>query len=372
MTASVAVVRCDDYADADFSVRQCLESIGGLGSIVRAGTRTLLKVNLVSAHEESRAVTTHPAIIAAVIKEVRKLGGLPCVGDSPALLSAEAVARKSGIARVCQTLGVPIINLDDPTTVMNPRAKRVRAFQLSRKLDEFDAIINIPKLKTHCLVGMTGAVKNMFGCIPGKLKTAQHLLHQSPLAFSEMLLDLYDTCPPQFSVVDAVIAMEGPGPGSGYPRKLGLVIAGNNALAVDAVCAKILGFTDNEVLLLELAKKRGLREASVEHIRICGERICDVAPGDVIKPRASATTHVPGFVMALGRRHLTARPVMVPSKCTRCLDCMRICAANAISIGPRVPLVDERKCIRCYCCQEVCPSHAVELKKGFLSGLFGA
>lgn len=366
------MARCSSYASAEPAVQECLDRLGGVSAFIRPGARTLLKVNLVSANDESRAVTTHPAIVSAVIRQVRMAGGIPFVGDSPALASAKTVARTAGIAKVCEEQGVPIVHLDEPVLVASSSARLVRAFRLSARLSQFDAIVSLPKLKTHCLVGMSGAVKNMFGCIPGKLKTAHHLMAPDPLAFSEMLLDLHDTIAPDLTIVDAIVGMEGPGPGAGDPRKFGLVIAGRSSVAIDTVCARVLGFADREVPTVWLAGRRAIPEAALESIEVRGHSISEVAIADLKKPRASATTYLPKVVMDLGKRYLTAGPALIPGRCVLCGDCLSICAARAVTMTRLGPRFSSSKCIRCYCCHEVCRARAIDLRGSLVSGFLDA
>ena len=363
MMSTVAVAKCHTYERAEVALERCLAELGGMGAFVRPGDRTLLKVNLVSGHDESRAVTTHPAIVSAVIRQVRNAGGIPFVGDSPALASAVAVARRAGIAKVCAEQHVSIVDLDEPVFVSAARAKR--AFRLSKQLRQFDVIVNIPKLKTHCLVGMTGAVKNMFGCIPGRLKTGHHLAQPGPIEFSEMLLALHDTVTPKLTVVDGVVGMEGPGPGAGDPRLFGVVVAGPSSIAVDTVCARILGFADKEVSTVWLAQQRNISEAALGNIEVRGEQIGEVAIANLKKPRSSVTTRLPGPLMNLGKRLLTPGPAVLQDRCLLCGDCMRICPARAVSMSGHGPRFDSRSCIRCYCCHEICPASAIILKGWF-------
>lgn len=363
MRSTVAVAKCNTYERAEAALERCLADLGGMGAFVRPGDRTLLKVNLVSGHDESRAVTTHPAIVSAVIRQVRNAGGIPFVGDSPALASAVAVARRAGIAKVCEELQAPIVDLDDPVFVTAAHAKR--AFRVSRQLRQFDVIVNIPKLKTHCLVGMTCAVKNMFGCIPGKLKTGHHLAQPDPIEFSEMLLTLHDTVAPHLTIVDGVLGMEGPGPGAGDPRLFGVLVAGPSSIAVDTVCARILGFADKEVSTVWLAQKQGIPGAVLGDIEVRGEPIAGVAVANLKKPRVSMTTRVPSLLMNLGKTLFTPGPALLQDRCLLCGDCMRICSARAVSMTDQGPRFDSKSCIRCYCCHEICPAGAITLKGWF-------
>jgi NAD-dependent dihydropyrimidine dehydrogenase PreA subunit len=226
-------------------------------------------------------------------------------------------------------------------------------------------IVNVPKLKTHCLVGMTGAVKNMFGCIPGKLKTGHHLAQPDRIEFSEMLLALHDTITPHLTVVDGVIGMEGPGPGAGDPRSFGVIVAGPSSIAVDTVCARILGFAGQEVSTVWLAQKRGIPEASLGNIEVRGEPIGEVAVTNLKKPRISLTSRLPRPLMNLGKRLLTPGPAVLQDRCLLCGDCLRICSARAVSLTGHGPRFDSRSCIRCYCCHEICPASAITLKGWF-------
>jgi ferredoxin len=195
------------------------------------------------------------------------------------------------------------------------------------------------------------------------------LIHQDPISFSDMLLDLYNTIKPNLTIVDAVVGMEGPGPGAGYPRRLGLVIAGVSSIAVDTVCAQILGFADKEVPTVWLAKKRGIKEADLENIDVIGERLRDVAIGDLKKPRTSAITLLPRFLMNLGKSFLTEKPTVLHDRCIGCANCESICSAQAIAMVELTPSFDYGKCIRCYYCHEICPSNAITLKASILSAL---
>jgi uncharacterized protein (DUF362 family)/Pyruvate/2-oxoacid:ferredoxin oxidoreductase delta subunit len=368
---TVSLARCRDYADVSDALEQCLAELGGMGAYVSAGQRVLLKVNLVSTCAAARAGTTHPALVAAVIEAVRHAGGRPAVGDSPPAGSVASVAGRAGLSSLCARHGVPLVDLDEPRVVMHPAGRLVKAFRVSGRLADFDVIINLPKLKTHVLVGMTCAVKNLFGCVPGKLKTAHHLMQQDVDAFSEMLLDLHDVIAPGLNVVDAVVGMEGPGPGKGNPRTFGWLVAGPSAVAVDAVCARLLGFAESEVPTVRLALQRGVAGATLDDIRVRGLRLDELAISDLARPRRSFTRWIPRFIMHWGKAALTLRPKLATAHCTGCGECVAHCAPQAIRLAGHRVHFDTRRCIRCHGCAALCPTRAITLTPSPLARLLG-
>jgi uncharacterized protein (DUF362 family) len=363
----VAIERCIDYADAERAVGSCLDRLGGIKNFVSSGDRVLLKINQLSAKSPDEAVTTHPLFLAAVAKEIRRAGAEPSVGDSPGLHSLEAVAKKSGILDICREHKIPLVELDEPIEV-KASGKISKSFRLSARLKEFDAIINLPKLKTHSLTGLTCAVKNLFGCIPGKIKGTYHLRFQDPVLFSEMLLDLHDAVRPALTIVDGIVGMEGSGPAAGSPRNINVVIAGENAVAVDTVAMNVVGMIESEVHTVSCAKRRKISGSDLRDIEVVGNSITEVRVKGFRRPE-NIMQKMPPSLSRLVRGIFTARPVVVKTKCISCGNCKKICPAGAITMPEKFPRFDYRKCIRCYCCHEICPEKAIPLKRGLIAGL---
>ncbi|MEK7850588.1 MAG: DUF362 domain-containing protein, partial [Deltaproteobacteria bacterium] len=174
--SKVVLKRCPDYDPEKVynSIAESVELLGGISSFVKRGEKLLLKPNLLSAKAVEKAVTTHPAVIEAVIRLVKDSGAKPFIGDSPGIGSAEQVAAKSGIKKVADRYGVQIVNLSDGIQVENRKGKMFKRLDLSKTAYEADGIINLPKLKTHVMMTMTLGVKNLFGCVPGKRKISWH------------------------------------------------------------------------------------------------------------------------------------------------------------------------------------------------------
>jgi uncharacterized protein (DUF362 family)/Pyruvate/2-oxoacid:ferredoxin oxidoreductase delta subunit len=367
----VSIAKCDSYDlnKVELAVEQALSNLGGISQFVKKGDKVLLKVNLLIGKAPEEAVTTHPAVVKAVIKQVIKAGGKPSVGDSPSASSFhsfETVATLAGIKQVCDELKVPLIELNEPAETKYPEGIISKSFMLSSKLKGFDVIINMPKLKTHSLAIFTGAVKNLYGTISGGHKAAYHVSAQDGHKFTGMLIDLYDIVMPALNIMDGIIGMEGNGPSGGNPKKVGVIIAGADAIAVDAVATTIVGIYDY-VPLFKIAKERKLLSAHPSTITVLGETIADVKIPKIAMPEPFSYAMAPKFMKGFIRDNFVKRPVLEESLCIGCESCANICPKKAITMVDHRPEFDYSICIRCYCCQEVCPKKAIILKGGLFS-----
>jgi len=204
MPYKVSIHRCDSYDDPSVSkaVEASLVPLGGLESAVKETDRVLIKLNLLSAKPPEAAVTTHPAIVKATIKLVQELGATPVIGDSPGGGSTRAsykkLLEKTGIKQVVEDTGCEWVRFDEATLeVASDTAKTFKKLTLAKAVTEADVIIGLPKLKTHNLMYYTGAVKLLYGYIPGMFKTEFHLHTARDLnLFADLLLDLHETYPP--------------------------------------------------------------------------------------------------------------------------------------------------------------------------------
>ncbi len=374
---TVSVVRCDGYEVEAVcrTVKEAVDHIGGIASFVSRNDRVLIKPNLLSAKSPDKAALTHPAVLEAVIRLVLEAGGKPFVGDSPAMGSASACIEKGEMAPVLKKYNVPLLPFEKAVVIKNPEGA-FKTFEVARDALEVDKIINLPKLKTHGQMVMTMAVKNSFGLIPGMRKTQWHLrIGNNPAHFARMLLDLHYRIPPVLSVMDAVTAMHGNGPGSGDPVDLGLVIAGADASAIDAVSCRIVGLDPGLLYTLAQAKKARMGVPDLSDITVAGSRLEDISvTGFRFPVTGPITAGVPAVFTHLARRILTPRPVIVPERCIECGRCEKICPARAITGPPKgkrtaAPpghmVIDYTACIRCFCCQEICPEGAVSIRTGW-------
>ena len=368
----VAVVSCPDYDPAH--VRPALEDLiaraGGL-DWVRPGMRIGIKANLVSAMAPETAATTHPALIDALAAMLRERGAVPVVGDSPGGLYNAAHLNKvyavSGMDQTCAEL-----NRDFSTRETDlPGAKICKTAAVTGWLLDCDEIINFAKLKSHGMMGLSAAAKNLFGSIPGTMKPEYHFRFPNPADFADMLVDLDEFWKPRLHLVDAVVAMEGNGPTAGTPKPLGCLLAGENPHRIDLICASLIGLDPDTVPTLRAARERGLCPQRREDIAVDGDWQA-FAAGDfeIITQRGGLQ-----FQNAMGggkrgelyskflSRALAARPGVEKDACVGCRKCEGICPAKAITMKRGKPVIHRSACIRCFCCQEFCPKGAMKVRR---------
>ncbi len=366
----VSIEKAESY-DIDLvraSLRRLLAPLGGMSAFVRPGERVLLKPNMLYGKHPDAAVTTHPVVVQAVIELVREAGGLPLVGDSPGNGATRKVAEQCGILEVVRKSGAELVEFSDTVAVRGEGL--YKKFELARPYLEADKVINLPKLKTHVMMTMTCAVKNLFGAVIGREKSAWHLkAGKDRSVFARMLVEIYLLRRPDLTIVDAITAMEGDGPGSGDPCHVGLLLAGANALAVDMIAGEIAGIPEELLYVGQIAAKMGLEGADRKDIQVVG-----VDPGELSLrpfrlPRSmSISFGLPEILGQQARNQFTVRPVVIPELCEACGICVDACPPQAMALDNGKLEIDYKSCIRCYCCVELCPEKALDLKAGALLG----
>lgn len=374
MKPKVSISKCGGYAFETVyaSVRRSVELVGGIHAFVRRGERILLKPNLLTARPPEAAVTTHPSVVKAVARLVKEAGGVPIVGDSPAIGSARKVAEKCGVLQVCLEEGAELVELKDLVIKENPQGRKFKRLEVAREVLEVDGVINLPKFKTHAQMFLTAGVKNMFGCVPGKLKPQWHLSAGVDSAhFADMLLDLYLFINPRLTILDAVVGMEGNGPSSGTPRPLGFIMASSFAPALDTVAAACVGADPMDVPLLKAASLRGIKGTEMKDITVTGDAVAEVrVTGFRFPPLISVnfTAKLPYFIDRGLRKALTSRPAIDKKQCSLCNICVEVCPPSVMKKTGKIE-INYDNCIRCYCCQEVCPQGAITPVEGWLKRL---
>jgi uncharacterized protein (DUF362 family)/Pyruvate/2-oxoacid:ferredoxin oxidoreductase delta subunit len=367
-TASdVAIVKCADYDSKGIlvAVRRAVDLLGGISSFVRPGERVLIKPNLLKASPPAAAVTTHPEIIRAVIRLVHEAGARALVGDSPGFGELRRVCEKSGVMEVIEQEGAELVEMSEAVAIKN--SGRFHRFEIARAVHDADVVINLPKLKTHGMMTVTGAVKNLFGCIPGRRKVQWHLnAGVNRAAFARMLVELCALVKPRLTVMDAVVGMEGNGPGSGDPRWIGLVLAGCDPVALDVVSGALVGADPALLYVVRAAAEAGLGETRLERITVHGESLSAVAVhGFRLPPREHLEWHLPEPLRHALKDALTTRPVIDHALCIRCGVCQGHCPQGAIVEKGKRLEIRYRDCIRCFCCQEFCPQGAISVGRGW-------
>jgi uncharacterized protein (DUF362 family)/Pyruvate/2-oxoacid:ferredoxin oxidoreductase delta subunit len=382
-TTTVAIARAESYTDAtvEAAIRRILELIGGLPDVVRPGCRVFLKINqLPPPSTADRGVVTHPVFVKAAARILKEAGADITVGDDIESGQPDGFT-VSGVRQACLEAGVKLVNLREAGFVATPIKGRIlKQVYLSKLALEADLIVNLPKLKTHALTAFTGGVKNIYGCLPQGMRIKLHGDHISPDEFALMLTDVYAALKPQLTLMDAVMAMQGEGPANGSLYPLGLVLAGTDSVAVDAVACRIIGLPPHRVDTLRHAADRGLGTADLNQIEVVGEKLEAVTRPDFKLPASATMTLLKLMARLLPRRQsnammqrVVAKPKIIRATCTGCGACVKVCPAAAMKLdSENISTIDYKLCIRCLCCYEACRESSIEAVKPFITRLASA
>ena len=372
------IVECPDYESKHVraALQAALTNIGGL-DWVKPGMKIGVKLNLCSARKPEQAATTHPVMAAELTKILMEHGAEVVLGDSPGEPFTPAILKlvynQTGM-HLCEEAGGKLNDDFSHYTVTFPEGKSVKQFEYCSWLSGCDAIINFSKLKSHGLMGMTAAVKNLYGVIPGTMKSEYHFLHTDPLDFANMLVDLNEFVRPVLCLCDGVEIMEGNGPTQGTPRHLGLVLAGRDPYELDRLSASILTLKEDEIPYMTAAKQRGLftSEGPEEY----AAEAAKYAVSGFVRSGSTCSWFVPDPDDKLVKKilkkglYILMRSKPVPDEsCTGCGHCVRGCPAKAIELVDKKAKIDRRKCVRCFCCQEFCPTGAMKVKRSLVARL---
>ena len=342
------------------------------------GKRVLLKPNLLAKHTPERAVTTHPALVRAVIRAVRRRGAASItVADSPGGVYNPGILRSiykvSGLTDVCREEGAALYT-DCKSREVPAKGQVVKQFTLLEPVLDCDVIINLPKLKTHMMTGLSAATKNLFGCIPGLQKAEWHMRFPDKERFGGMLVDLLCTVKPGFAILDGILAQEGDGPAGGTPRMVGIVAAAEDHLQMDLALCRMLGIRPKDVPYLNAAIGRGLCPEQFDPACAKGEgELCRPIPGYRLPSSwgsvdfADKAPRAVRWAVPAVERLLAPRPVINKSRCIGCGKCAEICPGHTITVENGKAHIVPRACIRCFCCHEMCPAKAIDVKR---AGIF--
>jgi len=332
-----------------------------------AGKRVWVKPNLLGAHPPEAGVTTDPELVRSVVRELKRRGAaLIRVYDNPGgslSTDVETFIRPTGVIEASEGA---FATAPQTPVVLRLRSRFVPAVPVSIFISDSDVILNLPVFKTHALTILTGAVKNLFGIIPGGHKSFLHTVTRTADEFAELLVDIYQAVPvPVLTIMDATRGMDGQnGPSGGRVLSIGRILAGANPVAVDSVMAMMAGARPSAVPTNRIAAERGLGPADPEAIDVVGD--FGVVPGFKL-PSPQVAAMATGLAGSAVYRLLQRRPLCRRRLCTRCRRCADNCPVQAITLSP-YPVIDRHKCIMCYCCAELCPAKAMTVP-GPLRGL---
>jgi uncharacterized protein (DUF362 family)/NAD-dependent dihydropyrimidine dehydrogenase PreA subunit len=365
MGSTVAVQRCFEYNPEEIAKHIAwlyAESDGP----DPAGKKILLKPNILSDDDPVKATTTHPVVVEAVIKYLQSRGATVFVGDSPTFDTRKFTGEKCGIRQVVNKCGATWVRFNEAAIIRKVGTTEIKITAL---ITNVDLIISLSKLKNHELMIFSGAMKNIFGFVPAFNKAKQHVKYPDRYKFGKFFVDLEEVIKPHFHIMDGIIALEGPGPGNGYPKKVNVLLASVNPLALDIIASRIVGYNPLEIPTNKIALERGLL------LKNMGDIIIKGTDPETIVVRDFKRIHKGGEAGIIFKyfkkkipflRRFSERPVFSSKLCSGCSKCIDICPVKILRFDNKKKnkiLVNEAKCIHCYCCHEVCRERAIEIRR---------
>jgi uncharacterized protein (DUF362 family)/ferredoxin len=342
-----------------------------MARFVQKGQRVLVKPNLVLPSDPARAIITHPSVVRAVVRLAQEAGGRVLVADNTVVPLAgrgwDIAYARAGWAQIAAATGAELCTEIVPQQRPHPSGRLLKLVDTSSFLTEADAVISVPKLKTHGFMRYTGAVKNLFGTVPGMTKFGYHVKLQTADRFADMLLDLVSFVRPVLTVMDAVVGMDGNGPSAGRPFSVGAVLVSSDPVALDVAALGLVGQVPASVPTVARAIERGWTSGRIADLRLLGD---DIATWQVdgfrmpVGGRQEAD-RLPLFLRRWGTGQLVAHPV-VTDRCVGCALCIGHCPVQTIHHTGGRARIDLANCIRCYGCHELCPEQAIELRHRWL------
>lgn len=382
MKSKVAVIPCDSYDSKTVyeAVQRGIELLGGWESFIKSEEKLLLKPNLLSRFGPDRAVTTHPAVFEAVGRSLLDSGFRRVFyGDSPGMPgSAEKTAEVCGLKASADRLGIPFADFGQSKTVEYTRGMVTRKYELCKGVLDTDGIINICKMKTHQLERITGAVKNLFGCVYSVNKAAAHTKYPDAESFAQMLVDLNLLLKPRIHIMDGIVAMEGNGPASGDPVNMNVILISADPVALDATYCRLIDLDPANIPTITYGSVHGLGHWKEEEIEILGvDDLADYRNPDFNVRRDKAFGGRGIWAFANKLNVITRKPVILEERCIRCGACVAACPVEGKAVNfpekqiresgsatkKAAPVYNYKKCIKCYCCQEMCPEQAIVVKR---------
>lgn len=363
MNAQVAIVKCPTYKQEqlDKAIDQILKYLGGLEKFIKPDEKVLIKPNLLSAREPHEGVDTHAELIRAVVRRVKSISTNIKIGDSPGGFgkNIEEVYEKSGVRKISEEERVELVKFD--------KSKRIGRYPIASLVLEADKIISLPKFKTHDVMLITAAVKNMYGIIPGIFKAELHSLAPRRKDFAPIIVDVFSIRKPDLTIMDAIVSMDGEGPSRGRLRKTNFIIASADAVAVDSVLMKIIDREPFDLYTNIEAHKRTLGITDLENIEILGEAIDSVKVDNFKFSNIGFLNNAPGPLLWLAKLLINFKIEIDNGQCLRCKLCQESCPVDAITIDDDECKVDNSKCLLCLCCREICPHGAVVVNRSWLA-----
>lgn len=355
----VALVKCESYAlnEVYLAVKEGLQTIG---FVIPEHKTVLIKPNIMSQNRPDQNTITHFALIDALCCLLSENNCEILIGDSVSFFQ-KGLTRKafvtSGIGAVAEKYGGRLIAFEEePLIRIDENLVGLKELFIPKILLDVDLVINACKLKTHSGMRLSGAIKNMFGCLPGGYKQRIHQWTGNEFELADVFIDIHHHIKPGLSVMDAVVSLDGGPTALGQPVKTSRILVATNAAALDIVAAKMIGYKPGELPVLMAAKKRGLIR-SFDDLKVLGDykpvRFKRLVKKDPFRRSNENSIFVKDTFVNLR---------IATSRCTKCQKCIPACPVHAINEQGLKICLDQTVCINCYYCLSVCPENAIHIK----------
>ncbi len=378
MKSIVSIRYCEEYDHQILrkSVENLFSDCLDVRNLISRGQKILLKPNLLRSARPDQAIVTHPAFVEVVAEILSDCGASLSIGDSPPLGNLQKTLAKSGYEPLMKRLNVKPIPFVHKKTIEFGDDRIYKRIDLAQEVFDFDRIINLAKLKTHCQMTLTMAVKNLFGTVIGTDKASWHLrAGKITDNFAHVLLQIYQTIRPDFSLIDGILVMQGNGPNSGEPRHVGIVGASRDALALDSSITRLVGFPLESVRTCIIGSELGLGNTLAETIDVVGDALVGFPLKDFKAPKSMSMAWNLSYWNPIRRfmeNHVITKPQINFEACRNCGICMNHCPPKAISEVNGRMIINRKKCISCFCCHELCGSDAISIRQPYVGKLLSS
>ena len=326
----VSVVRQREMTVQE-TVRKAVDLIGGLKKFVQPGQRVLLKPNYTGLLVPGSGAVTSLEVQEAVVLLLQEMGVTDItIGDGcgTAHIGTTRIFEETGVKAMADRLNVKTIdlNLDRMVEKSDPRFREIDKVKVAQTMYDVDLVINLPVIKTHAMTNATCASKNLKGAIAPNEKRRFHkiLLHQA-------IADMLCVMPPVLTIVDGLVAQEGLGPAEGTPVPLGIIMAGENTLAVDGVALNIMEMPLEDVKHLCCAVEMGLGSCDLKDIELLGDDIAEIRRP--FRPATSDIKEFPGV------------EIYTENACCGCISTLMIALGRMNAIGDLPKFKDLQVCV---------------------------
>jgi uncharacterized protein (DUF362 family) len=374
--SKVALIRCSTYDEAEVltAVRSGIDLLGGIDAFAAADERVLLKPNVLAGDPPESCVCTHPAILKAVGRLFQARGCTVSYGDSPGNGDPQPNLATAGLTASAEELGLKLADFDQGRQVEFPESPQANRLLIANGVLAAEGIVSLSKLKTHMVTRMTGAVKNLYGCIPGQAKRRYHLSYPNAFDFSQLLVALNLLLKPKvrLHIMDGIMGMEGNGPRNGDPIPLGVLLFSTDPVALDTVMCDLIELDPMRVTTSGPGRRWGLGTYRTDEIEVVGDSVAAARPGSFNVKRGTIRDLSSQGMLARVDNLIAQRPVLDRAKCVLCGLCVQACPVKPKALDwyqgdqNQPPRYTYKRCIRCYCCQEICPEGAISVKRTFL------